>query len=143
MFGFGKNKVSDEYFGDLDVYLHKESGCFFLDKTVRLNEINKDIILIIESHEKKSSVGQQRLFKLIESNFPIIQKNILQYLTVGRGYILTNQFADYQTESITISKETTDDKGFWELDMIYLKDGISHLLVEMRNLDPVDFSVEA
>jgi hypothetical protein len=136
-------KIIDTYFGEMEVSHNKETGIYSLDKKIEIHGVREVINLHVDSDDKTSSERQQQTYDLVISNFTLIYKNILLFLTKNHQYQIEDFPRHYRLESLTLSIQTEPTYGQWLLDIIDLREGSSHIIVEMIDLNPINFQVKA
>jgi hypothetical protein len=136
-------KVIDAYFGSMEVSQIKETGMYFLEKKIEIDGVREKINLHVESDVKTSNDRQQQTYDLVISNITLIYKNVLLFLTANHKYHVEDFPRYYKIESLTLLSQAEPAYGQWLLDILDLKDGSSHIIVEMVDLNPINFSVKA
>jgi hypothetical protein len=139
---FNSEKTTDKYFGEMEVSYRKDTGVYSLEKRIEIDGVRETIDLRVETDDKTSSERQQQTYDLVISNFTLIYKNVLLFLTANHEYHIDDFPRFYKVESVTFLIQTEPENGQWILDMIDLKRGFSHILVEMVDLNPITFSVK-
>jgi hypothetical protein len=137
---FRAEKVKDSLLGDMEVSFDKDSRKFTLSKTDKFLETEK-VYVYIDTSDKQITARQKETYEMVKSNFKKMLESAFHYLTVDRKYLTSS--SDYKAESITILDTEDSSTENWQLDLINLKDGFSHILVAFDNQNPVDFSVQA
>jgi hypothetical protein len=135
--------ITDMYFGNMEVSYSKETGNYFLGKKIRIPGVREMVSLHVESDDKTTSDRQQETYDLIMSNVTLIYKNVLLFLTANHQYHIEDFPRYYRIESVTLLNQTEPAYGQWLLNILNLKEGSSHIIVEMVDLNPINFSVKA
>ena len=136
--------IKDSYFGEMGSTYDKIDSCYYLDKDIELDSIHTPVILYIASSNQKSNSTQQKAFEAIKRGFSKTWIGVRTFLTMKENVITEEQLRkEYRLESLTIPIDIATDEMIWELDLLNLKDGFSRIVIEMKNNEPFDFSVEA
>ena len=126
--------------GHMEVSFDKDTSKFTLSKTDRFQGTNK-VYVYLDTADKVITDRQKEIYLSVKANFKKMVESAFHHLTIDKKYL--NDSSHYKAESITIYDPADNSQGNWQLDLINLKDGFSHILVEFDNDNPVDFSVQA
>lgn len=136
------SSIIDPFFGEMNSSYDKLTETFFLDKEIKIGAEEGLVVLSIESNTEGCSEKQLALFKEIEKDFSNIWEAVLSFLVIEKKYTTASILQrDFKIESISLSNGF--DENQWELDLLNVKDGFSHILVELEGDKPINFSVEA
>ena len=134
--------AKDRFFGEVGISFDKYSHSFYLDKDIELAEVPTPVILYLETKDKNASKSQFEIYEKIDSEFPKIQKDLLDFLTDNvKGFGKEDINKRYRIESITIPVSGEADFN-WEIDLINLEDGFTQIVVEFQELKPIHYSLQ-
>ena len=137
---FKSDAAKDDFFGEVGLTYDKLSNSFYIDKDIELDGVHTPVVLYIETNNKKASKRQFEVYKIIDSGFPQIKQVLVDFLSTSvAGLDKLNLEKNYRIESITIPVAVNADFK-WEIDLINMEDGFSHILVEYHNLTPIHYS---
>lgn len=139
LFDFEQRKVIDQFLGEMEITVDTDSNKFILSKTETFTPSYK-LDIYFETRSKIVLDGQREIYCIIKSNFDKVTAAIFDFLINDKKYLKSSMMADYKTESITIF-DNSDNR--WELDLLNLRDGFSHIIIEFDKLEPVDFEVRS
>jgi hypothetical protein len=139
LFDLGQRKVTDQFLGDMEITVDKDSNKFILAKTETFTPSEK-LDIYFETSDKIVADGQRQIYRLIKNNFDKVTAITFDFLINDKKYLKSSMTADYKAESITIF-DKSDNR--WELDLLNLSDGFSHIIIEFDKLEPIDFEVRA
>lgn len=139
LFDFGQQKVTDQFLGYMKITVDKDSNKFILHRTERFTSSDK-LNIYFETKDKVVVERQKEIYHLIKNNFGKVRTIAFDFLIHSKKYLKSSMTADYKAESITIFDQS-DHR--WELDLLNLRDGFSHIIIEFYKLEPVDFDLRA
>lgn len=136
--------IKDRYFGEMYSAYYSLYNCYYLNKEIELENIFTPVVLYIEALEQKSNKRQQFVYESIITNFSSTWGSVINYL-VDDEKVITHDVLkkEYRLESITIPKIIDKKVIKWEIDLLNVKDGFSKIIIEMDNMKPFHYSVEA
>jgi hypothetical protein len=137
---FKTEKVHDNLLGDMEVSFDNHSKKFTLSKTDRFLGTDK-VYVYVDTADKIITDRQREIYQSVKVNFKKLIESAFHYLTIDKKYL--NDSSHYKTESITIYDPVDNSPENWQLNLINVKDGFSHILVEFDNDNPFDFSAQA
>ena len=140
---FNTEVAKDYLFGEVGVTYDNTVNKFFLDKDIELPGLTIPVILYLETKDKKATEKQYNIFKKIESEFLNIENDLVSFLTSNlKGFRKDDLNKKYRIESITIPD--IDKANFnWEIDLINMDDGFSHIVVEFEGFKASNYYVNA
>lgn len=128
-----RQKVKDEYFGNVESYFDETEKKFCFEKTIHINYF-KSITLTILSNDNSTIKKQFDLFTQIKSNFDAILNSGDELYTFGSKNILQ----DYEIDRIEIN----DFDSKWELSLLK-QNGFEYCIIEFEELDAFHISFQA
>jgi hypothetical protein len=137
-----KETIKDIHFGDMDVHFDRDLKTFSLLKTDKLTNSSK-VDVYFESLTKSITDKQKQTYQLINGNFDGLLDRAFHYLIDVKKYLRENARTEFKIESITIFNKGDKPTENWTLDLINLKDGFSHIIIEFYETTPIDFEVRA
>jgi hypothetical protein len=126
----------------MDVHFDRYSKTFSLSKTDKLTNSSK-VDVYFESLTKSITDKQKQTYQLIKGNFDGLLDRAFHYLIGIKKYLRENARNEFRIESITIFNMGDKPTENWTLDLINLKDGFSHIIIEFYETTPIDFEVRA
>lgn len=139
LFDFEQRKVTDQFLGEMEITVDTDSNKFILSKTEALTS-SDNLDIYFETRDKIVLDGQREIYQIIKNNFDKVTASIFDFLINDKKYLKSSMMEDYKAESITIF-DKRDNR--WELDLLNLRDGFSHIIIEFDKLVPIDFEVRA
>ena len=139
---FKSDVAKDDFFGEVGVTFDEESNSYYLDKDIELADVHTPVILYLETKDKKASKLQFDIYRKIASEFTAIKGDLVDFLIANvKGFTKEDFNKKYRIESFTIPLQDGDDSN-WEIDLLNLEDGFSHILVDFQDMKPNHYSVQ-
>lgn len=136
--------LQDPYFGTLTLAPDKEEHCYYLHKSLTLEELPNELELYLQCSRAYPNSYHKLTYEFIIKNFSSLWENALNYLIQsGVGNNINQLRKAYYPASITIIETINSSQLPWELELLHSESFISSLSVEFINTTPLHYYVQA